>query len=115
MTNSCHLCSQEFSADDLVEINGFTTCAQCKPTLLQQLQEGVAVGGIYRKGKLAVKGLDTTMPKRCFKCNSENNLEHRAKTLWWTPTGSIPSVASIHVHRSFRGRWPLVPCSSSRS
>ncbi len=46
----CNICNNDFAPDELVEIDGRHVCSECKPTLLRQMQEGVADTGFYHYG-----------------------------------------------------------------
>jgi len=42
-TEPCSVCGKTFSNDELVDINGNKSCAECKPVALRQFQENTAV------------------------------------------------------------------------
>jgi uncharacterized RDD family membrane protein YckC len=44
----CAVCQNNFSRNDLVDIDGKLVCSECKPQMLRKMQEGVADSGYYR-------------------------------------------------------------------
>jgi uncharacterized RDD family membrane protein YckC len=42
---TCSVCRKVFPADDVIELQGTTVCAQCKPIVVQQIEAGVRVAG----------------------------------------------------------------------
>jgi hypothetical protein len=68
----CSECNRPFSKNDLLRIDNNYVCADCKPTFLQRMREGVGpAGGLaWRSGNLLVLRREATLPDRCVKCNA---------------------------------------------
>lgn len=47
---ACAHCNGNFFTNDLVNIQGYNVCAECKPSFLQKLQEGGSMVGEYQYG-----------------------------------------------------------------
>lgn len=85
----CGECGRAFVADDLITLSGVSVCAECKPRLLQRLQEGAlasgqASGGLWREGKVLVLQRGAQLPPRCVRCNQPATWQRPVK-LWWNP------------------------------
>jgi hypothetical protein len=83
--NVCVECGKTFPPDETIKLNNLTVCAQCKPILLQRMQEGAAlpmVGNLWRQNKRLVTRTRTIFPNRCVKCNAPANFRLK-RTLYW--------------------------------
>jgi hypothetical protein len=82
---TCQFCNRPFGVNNLVEIAGVRTCAECKPLAVQSLSEGGApIGGsIWREGKKVVVLDGTRFPARCVKCNEPTNTPPLVRRLYW--------------------------------
>ncbi|MFC1498485.1 RDD family protein [Verrucomicrobiota bacterium] len=49
-TGVCCECGASFSTDDMIQYEGSTVCAQCKPVFFQRLQEGAVLPGVFEYG-----------------------------------------------------------------
>jgi hypothetical protein len=89
----CAECGTRFPADDLVRIAGRWTCADCKATVLQKLQEGLLhtdTDEATRTGKLIVVGRNGVLPPRCVKCNLPAHGKPKSYRVFMSPnSGSI--------------------------
>lgn len=47
IASQCAVCHNNFSRNDLVDIDGNLVCSECKPQMLRKMQEGVADAGYY--------------------------------------------------------------------
>jgi len=82
----CSVCRRPFAPDDLVSILGQPVCAACKPSLVQGLREGVAVGvgaNLWRRGRTLVMARDALLPARCVKCNAPAPGSGLKRSLSW--------------------------------
>ena len=52
----CSQCGNVLPADEIVRVENFNVCAQCKPMLLQRMREGVTPAGGYGLGRLNFAG-----------------------------------------------------------
>lgn len=83
---TCMECQTRFSESDVVRIGAATLCALCKPIYLQRILGGGrvdALNGVWRRRKILLIGLNTMMPPRCVKCNSEEAVEMIKQRLSW--------------------------------
>lgn len=83
----CGECGRAFEADDLITLSGVSVCAECKPRLLQRLQEGAlasgqAIGGLWREGKVLVLQRGAQLPPRCVRCNQAATWQRPVKLSW---------------------------------
>lgn len=82
----CSVCQKTTPRNQLVEITQLLVCADCKPQLLQRLQEGLPpTTGLWRKKKEAVAISGTVFPARCIKCNTPTDDIKIRRSLSWHP------------------------------
>lgn len=83
----CAECGRSFAPENLIQLNRTWVCAQCKPILLQKLQEGAALpkgaGSMWRTGSQLVTISETEFPDRCVKCNAPANGYRLKRILYW--------------------------------
>ena len=83
----CAECGRSFPVANLIQLNGLSICANCKPIYLQKLSEGVvtasAAGGMWRSGRQLVTVSETPFPDRCVKCNAPANGYRLKRVMYW--------------------------------
>ena len=84
----CSLCGGEFAEDEVIDVAGHVTCAECKPQLISRLQQGTGPvdSTVAREKKTLVMGYDSELPPRCVKCN-EPSARFLKRKLSWHPPG----------------------------
>jgi hypothetical protein len=85
---ACAECGDRFPEEDLVRISGRRTCAGCKATVLQKLQEGLLnsdTDEASRAGRLVVVGRNGVLPPRCVKCNRPALEKPQSYRAFWAP------------------------------
>ena len=82
---TCQICGKPVGADNLIELAGIRTCAECKPKAVQSLSEGgqLAASAIWRDGKKIVALDGTHFPARCVKCNQATSEPALKRKLYW--------------------------------
>lgn len=82
---TCQICHKAVGADNLIELAGVKVCADCKPTAVQTLREGVPLGNdvVWRDGKKIVAKDKAHFPARCVKCNSPAAGPPLKRKLYW--------------------------------
>ena len=82
---TCHMCGKAVGADNLIELAGFQTCAECKPKVVQALSEGgqLAASTIWADGKKVVAMDGARFPARCVKCNQATSEPALKRKLYW--------------------------------
>jgi len=86
-TGICAECGRAFSQGDLIQLNRVWVCAECKPSFLQKVLEGVASpkapGSMWRMNKQLVTVSETPFPDRCVKCNAPVHGFRLKRVLYW--------------------------------
>jgi uncharacterized RDD family membrane protein YckC len=54
---ACSLCGNRFAPDEVIDYEGASICAGCKPRFLQQLREGAALPGVVAYGGFWIRAL----------------------------------------------------------
>ncbi len=82
---SCHMCGRAVGADNLIELAGIRTCAECKPKVVQALSEGgpLSAAAVWRDGKKLVAMDGAHLPARCVKCNRPTTEPALKRKLYW--------------------------------
>jgi len=98
----CSECGQDFSKTEMVRFENSYICAGCKPLFFQKLREGVATspsGSFWRAGRNLVCSINTTLPKRCVKCNTATEAKQIKRNLCWHhPLISLLILVNILVY-----------------
>lgn len=71
---TCSNCKNDFEDSEVIDLKGYFVCGDCKPVFLQKLEEGIAYlesKWCNDENKYLVTSHNTLLPKRCFKCNSD--------------------------------------------
>lgn len=68
-----------------MSFSGIFICATCKPLAVAKISRGDAIGTAWRKGKLLVVGREGSLPIRCFRCNSGDDVTKIKRRLYWHP------------------------------
>jgi hypothetical protein len=84
-TAICQMCGKAVGADNLIELAGVRTCAECKPKVVQSLSEGAqfSTSVIWRDGKKIVASDGAHFPARCVKCNQPTTEPPLKRKLYW--------------------------------
>jgi len=82
---TCHMCGQAVGTDNLIELAGVQTCAECKPKVVQALSEGgqLATAAVWADGKKVVAMDGALFPARCVKCNQATSEPGLKRKLYW--------------------------------
>src|ERR1043165_3914080 len=74
---TCMMCGNAVGESNLVDIRGTRVCVGCKPIAIQSMKEGVSIvgslasGTAWNTGKEVLARSESTLPRRCIKCNCE--------------------------------------------
>lgn len=89
----CAECNVEFDPTEMVNVSGAWVCPGCKPRYVQKIIEGVPTGmRFWRSGKRLMAPLNSTLPRRCVKCNEPTGDSQIKRTLYWHHPGIYLSL-----------------------
>ena len=96
----CSICEQSFAPDDVIDIEGYTTCAGCKPQLVARIQQGMGFSAhtVARHKKRLVVGLDSELPERCVKCNEPAARMLKRSVYWHSPAVYAVLLLNILIY-----------------
>ena len=79
---TCSVCEELFDPEDVIEIAGCVSCAECKPALIARFQQGTLRSDhtVARDGSFLVVGRQSLLPGRCVRCNKPTEHYYRVKT-----------------------------------
>lgn len=88
----CVLCEGMFATEDMIQIDGRSVCAGCKPVLLQQLKEGVPPPNseiAWRSGKWVVTFRRASLGRCCVRCGQVADAPAKSFAGYWIPGSSL--------------------------
>jgi hypothetical protein len=90
---TCSVCNRPVGADNLIDLVGRRVCADCKPTVVQAIREGVGSSALpgaisaWCDGRKVVTRDQAELPHRCYKCNAPATEAPLKRKLYWHPPG----------------------------
>jgi len=119
-TIPCAVCQGYFPSDEIIRLEAFWVCAQCKPQFLQRMLEGATLvtRQVWRHRRQVVAHTGTTFPDRCIRCNAPTGGRQIKCELHWSPPFRLETStrrAVVHIamcarHRAERGRIVVGCC-----
>ncbi|NQZ66684.1 MAG: hypothetical protein HRT89_01315 [Lentisphaeria bacterium] len=92
----CFECHNDFSPDELIDIQGKAICGSCKVLVIQKFKEGLGFDyDLCRKNQVVIIKKGSKLPANCLRCGDETVFILKRKTKWIPPNAYLLLLLGI--------------------